>query len=547
MSAGLYFHTVRHLRPIQVLGRAWVRAHRPRPDMSPAPPVRRPSGPWRMPARRAPIMVGPDTVRLLNVTRTISSRLAWSDVSSPALWLYHLHYFDDLHAHGAALRRAWHGPLVSRWIAENPPGQAPGWDPYPLSLRIVSWIKWCLSGAHPPPTLNDSLAAQARSLRGRLEYHLLGNHLLVNAKALLFAGLYFRGPEADAWAAKGAGVLTAQLREQILADGGHFERSPMYHALVLEDGLDVLNLLRRYDCGGALVELRANLMERLPAMRRWLEVMCHPDGEIALFNDAAAGIAPTRHELDLYAQRLGLGTAPTVGPGLEHLPDTGYVRLQQGDAVVWMDVGEVGPDYIPGHAHADTLSIEMSVAGARIVVNGGTSRYGTGPWRLAERSTAAHSTVEVDGQSSSEVWSGFRVARRARPMGLQVREGPSGLHVECAHDGYRRLPGRVTHHRAISLTPERLDIRDRLEGRPSRATARFHLHPEARVSLSEEGQLARLETPARAIHWRIRGAVARVEPASWHPEFGASQPSACLTMAVSRREIHNQLCWAAHA
>ncbi|WP_413889259.1 heparinase II/III family protein [Candidatus Aalborgicola defluviihabitans] len=73
-----------------------------------------------------------------------------------------------------------------------------------------------------------------------------------------------------------------------------------------------------------------------------------------------------------------------------------------------MDVAPVGPAYLPGHAHADTLSFELSVSGQRVVVNGGTSRYGLGPLRLRERETAAHSTVEVAKQSSSEVWGGFR-------------------------------------------------------------------------------------------------------------------------------------------
>ena len=80
------------------------------------------------------------------------------------------------------------------------------------------------------------------------------------------------------------------------------------------------------------------------------------------------------------------------------------------------DVGEIGPDYRPGHAHADTLCFELSVFGQRLVVNSGTSEYGLGAERLRQRGTAAHSTVQIDGADSSEVWSGFRVARRARPL-----------------------------------------------------------------------------------------------------------------------------------
>src|SRR5690606_31907456 len=109
-----------------------------------------------------------------------------------------------------------------------------GWEPYPLSLRIVNWIKWAMSGSTLSPTMEQSLAIQVRWLTGRLEYHLLGNHLFANAKALVMAGLFFKGPEADAWLAKGLSILEREVPQQLLPDGGHFERSTMYHALALE-------------------------------------------------------------------------------------------------------------------------------------------------------------------------------------------------------------------------------------------------------------------------------------------------------------------------
>ena len=157
------------------------------------------------------------------------------------------------------------------------------------------------------------------------------------------------------------------------------------------------------------------------------------------------------------------GTIPVIPPGMTDVPcgwlrDSGYVRLAAGPAVALLDVAPLGPDYLPGHAHADTLSFELSLFGQRVIVNGGTSRYGSGPERLAERGTAAHSTVQIDGADSSEVWGGFRVARRARPRDVRVHPGldplppvlsPAAagacagvLEVSAAHDGYCRLPGR---------------------------------------------------------------------------------------------------------
>ena len=90
-------------------------------------------------------------------------------------------------------KKALHLDLIGKWIEENPPGMGNGWEPYPLSLRIINWIKWVLDRYGLPDEALYSLAVQTRYLFKKLEYHLLGNHLYVNAKALVFAGLFFDG------------------------------------------------------------------------------------------------------------------------------------------------------------------------------------------------------------------------------------------------------------------------------------------------------------------------------------------------------------------
>ena len=404
-------------------------------------------------------------------------------------------------------------------MSENPPGQGNGWEPYPTSLRIVNWVKWllreegsegkrgteagrqegneqrgadvclmpqCLRASLP----SSNLATQADWLSRRFEHHLLGNHLFANAKALVFAGAFFVGPEAERWLRLGQRLLRRELDEQILADGGHFERSPMYHAILLEDVLDLLRLGQVYPdtLDAALLRL---CEKKAIAMRDWLAAMTHPHGQISFFNDAAFGIAPTLAQLERYAQEvfsviqagkpepkpgtgnlasgsaasalparspsmaLGpgfpAGTTDAIGhsgpsprhsnqdagiqakdatsrsaPAMIRLRESGYIRLETGPVVALLDVAPIGPDYLPGHAHADTLSFELSLFGQRVIVNGGTSRYGTGPERLAERGTAAHSTVQIDGTDSSEVWGGFRVARRAQPFDVMVGDVRSG-------------------------------------------------------------------------------------------------------------------------
>ncbi len=412
-----YWHTVRHLRLVQIYGRVWFRLHGPRVDASAAPGVRAAMGAWVAPAARSASMVGPSTFRLLNETREVTTAAGWNDASADKLWLYNLHYFDDLNAEAAAERAGWHRALIERWIADNPPGRGNGWEPYPVSLRIVNWVKWGLTGNRLQPGWVQSLAVQARWLAGRLEWQLLGNHLLVNAKALVFAGAWFQGAEAERWLRRGLRILEREVPEQVLPDGAHFERSPMYHALVLEDLLDLINLAGAFP--GLIPQGTAEgWREAVQRMRGWLAGMLHPDGEIGFFNDAAMGVAPRRAALEAYAERLGLPAVTLLpGPGLSRYGDSGYVRLELGPALALLDVAPVGPDYLPGHAHADTLSFELSLFGRRVVVNGGTSRYGVGPERLRERSTAAHSTLELDGESR---------ARSGADSGWPVGPGPSG-------------------------------------------------------------------------------------------------------------------------
>jgi uncharacterized heparinase superfamily protein len=508
-----YWHTARHLKPGQVMGRVRFRLARPRPDLAAAPLRRAAVMHWVAPPTRPRSWFDGDVVRLLGVEYRLRD-VGWDGPGPSKLWRYNLHYFDDLLAADAPVRFLDQRRTIDRWVFGNPPALGNGWEPYPTSLRIVNWIKWSMGGGCLDGSALHSLAVQSRWLSQRLEWHLLGNHLFVNAKALVFAGCFFQETEASRWLARGTEILLSQLPEQILPDGGQFERSPMYHGLALEDVLDLLNVLSAHGmCDGALA---AALRERVGPMRRWLGIMSHPDGEIAFFNDAAFGIAPSPAELDAYAARLGFPPAVLpVGP-VTLLPDSGYVRMQLGPAVVIADVGPVGPDYLPGHAHADTLSFELSLSGQRLIVNSGTSEYGTSPERVRQRGTAAHNTLSIDDADSSEVWGGFRVARRARPIGLAVHYEPHHVEVRCAHDGYRRLHGRPTHRRRWVMDASGLEVHDEVPEAPGRARVYLHWAPGARCGAGGEVTLG----GSSVARMSMDGATWRSVASTWHPGFG---------------------------
>ncbi len=535
-----YWHTLRYLKPIQIYGRLWFRLRRPVPDLRPAPALRPATGGW-IPCARQPSMPGRATFCFLSVRRDLISATDWNRSDWPKLWLYNLHYFDDLNADGAVARLEWHRALIARWIAENPPAKGNGWEPYPLSLRLVNWVKWLAAGNAPEAGMVDSLAVQARWLIGRLEWHLLGNHLLANAKALVFAGIFFAGPEADAWRTQGLSILRREHAEQILDDGGHFERSPMYHAIILEDLLDLIQLGLRWP-GVADAPLVDGWRQLATRMLQWLASMTHSDGEVSLFNDAASGIAPNLEALTDYAKALGVATPSFALSTVTKLQASGYLRVQQGNAHLIADVGEIGPDYLPGHAHADTLSFELSVFGRRVVVNSGTSEYGLGAERLRQRGTAAHSTVQIDGADSSEVWSGFRVARRARPVGLSVSETGVTVEVVCAHNGYRRLSGRPLHRRAWKITGQGLRVTDTIEGGFGEAVAHYHLHPAVMASGDNGGGVLCLPD-GHTMRWAVSGGAARILPSTWHPEFGQAIASQCIELVFDGPQATMEFTW----
>lgn len=530
-----YWHTLRYLKPGQFTARAWHRVHRPAVDRSAAPNAAERRGTWVAPIARERSIDGM-TATFLNESRDISSPSCWNDAATPKLWLYNLHYHDDL-LDAAPARRAEQQAFMRRWVNENPAAAGNGWEPYPISLRVVNWLKWGLAGDGLPDDLRQNLAVQVRWLRGRVEHHLLANHLFVNAKALSFAGLACSGPEADQWLRQGLRLLERQIPVQMLADGGHFELSPMYHALILEDMLDLVNAASAWP--GRVDERTITDWSRTAsAMLGWLRCMVHPDGGIPFFNDAAFGIAPEPAALAAYARRLGIDAGRATEARLVDLPSSGYVRAQAGPAVLLCDTAPIGPDEQPGHAHADTLSFELSLGAQRVIVNGGTSTYAVGAQRSLERSTRSHSTLEYAGQDSSEVWGGFRVARRARILDRRsVVAADGSIEVHASHDGYTRLRGGAVHARRWLLRDGSLVIEDSFPFQP--ACVRLLLHP----AVVPEGDGRFVLPDGRGLFFSADGGDAVVEPSAWSPGFGRIVPARCIVVAMRGNRLRLTLSW----
>lgn len=536
---GRFLRTVRWLRPGQIAGRIRYQVLRPRPDLRPAPARRRQRGEWRQPPAREASLLGPGRWRLLNQTHDLADA-GWDNPSIDLLWRYNQHYFDDLNAAGASQRRPWHDALLARWEAENPPGVGTAWAPYTTSLRIVNLVKAGFDGLALGESRLHSLAVQARWLTKRIEWHLLGNHLFSNAKALVFAGLFFEGREADEWLAIGLAILRRELREQFMADGAHFELTPMYQSLAIEDLLDILNVIRCLAAPGCPArELEGEFIEHSRRALEWLTLMLLGDGRLARFNDCADGIAPGYDALCRYAASLAVPVPSRPAQGQSVLQPSGYVSWRRGDTLLIADVGDIGPDYLPGHAHADTLSFELSLGSNPFIVNRGTSVYGTGVRRQVERGTAAHSTLQVGNEDSSEVWAGFRVGRRARARVLIA----DGKVLEACHDGFRHLPGEPVHRRRWILSERSLEIHDWIDGRTEQEVrVRYHLAPGLHLHRSgAEWQARDTDTVVRATAV-VEGGEGTIEQWEHAEGFGLLVPAETLVL-TSNGQRHVYLRW----
>lgn len=414
---------------------------------------------------------------------TQQNQIPWNDAGKGRLWAYNLNYMDfllqpDMDAEtGTALISDF-----IRHLEHNSTGR----EPYTIALRGINWIKFICQhysageiNQMPLSLINDSLLGQYRMLFDQIEYHLMANHLLEDAFSLLFGALYFGYEPMFRKAEK---LLLKQLEEQILPDGAHFERSVMYHQILLGRLLDCINLLKNNTLYGRESKLLPLMQRKATLMTGWLRNMTFADGSVPLFNDAAPGIAPDTAQLLAYAQKLMPEPTDEAQLSTPALNESNYRRFDTPDYCCIADAGCIAPAYQPGHAHAGSLSFVLQAGGQALLTDPGVSTYQPGRQRLKERSTAMHNTVTVNEANSSEVWSAFRVGRRAR---VSISEDTAHK-LTASHDGYRTLG--TTHQRSWTFADGQISIDDYLSGKEKTGCARFWLHPDVKA-VAENNQI----------------------------------------------------------
>ena len=486
----------------------------------------------------------------------------WNRRYESHLWNYQLHYFDFapwcarvwLECGDAQYWQACQ-VLMESWLAQAQPGRSDGWDAYPTSLRIVNWIDaYCLlaereAGSAFQQRWRASLYQQLDFLSRHLEHHLLANHLLKNAKALVLGGLFFaHDSQGRRWLELGQRLLWRELDEQVLPDGGHYERAPMYHAQTLGDWLECFALLRAFGC---LAKAEAEVASRLRAMAAFLEAVSYADGTLALFNDSANTVETRPQPLLATAARV---CHYEVGSAATTFPQTGYFIWQSADASekLIVDAGPPSVAYNTAHAHCDLLSYELRFNGKPFIVDAGVHGYGGDPFRAYCRATQAHNTVQFDGREQSELWGTFRLARRAEVLAAKVQtaeaQGAAASWQFCG--AYRPYYDRsLIHQRLIQRrTTGEWVVTDTVLGSAVHEAESFlHLHPAIAVrQVQDDGLVIECQTDMRSILIEPFGATsvalikgstipqtkpARQQTQGWYfPTFGVAQanPVVCF-------------------
>lgn len=528
MSLNRTLRTLWHIRPAQLLAQiehALRRKRRIAPTATTAPSwVLRA---WPVAALAPPAHTswdGEGRIGLIGREANFESvaGIDWEHAEAGPLFAYQLHFFEWARTEGAtpAARVA----AIQHWIARCEGGV--GWDSHPISVRSLAWLALRFSGGAAEAiddatdtAMRISLDQQIETLADNLETRLQANHLLENRLAVVAGGLALEGARSERWLEQ-IEPLIEDLGEQFGKDGAHYERSPMYHSVLLAHILDVLAIAKAV-AARAPANLKTALSATAARGLSALRVVTHPDGDIALLGDSVFGIAPRPEELRRYARALGV--VPALPPERDLLRSVGQGRLRAGELTLIASFGGPSPSHQPGHAHCDALSFELSVGDERVITDTGVFEYVPGERRTLSRSTGAHATLRIGGREQAEMWSGHRVG--GRPS-VDLVSTVAGRVLEARCTSWSTP--RTAHRRRFEVEGDALRIEDRVEGdtAPVRATLPIATGLDAeldamrlRIALAG-GRCLFVDLP-EGFDWRL-------VRAPYFPEFGREEERALL-------------------
>lgn len=422
-------------------------------------------------------------------------------------------WLDDLAAVGDGPARAQAQAWTWEWIARYGSGAGPGWTPDLTGRRLIRWVNHALlllSGRDraQAQAYYRVLSRQTVFLAWRGQAAAPGLPRIEALTGLIYAGLALTGMAAHV--APAAAALARDCASEIDAEGGIPTRNP-------EELLEVFTLLTW--AAQALAEAgRAAAPAHLAAIARiapTLRALRHADGGLARFHGGGRGLAGRLDQALASA-----GVKALAQPGLA----MGFARLSGGRTSVVVDAADPPGGRAGRLAHASTLAFELTSGRRPVVVSCGSGVWFGPEWQRASRATASHSTLAIDGFSSSRLAAGSDevLADRARVVLVRQAVGEAGHHLVLAQDGWSATHG-LTHSRELVLdgVGRQLDGCDTLaavsEAERARFEAvmtastlqgvrfaiRFHLHPDVDAEIDLGGTAVSLALKSGEI-WVFR-------------------------------------------
>lgn len=339
------------------------------------------------------------------------------------LWIYKLNYFDWLSDENLTRQEGEYAILD--WMQKNPYSKLESWEPYPLSKRLISWVKWLKK--HKDNTfvmvveyINHGILVQMERLYVDLEHHNQGNHLMKNLEALLVSADYLLGSgfKAPKFLRRTVGELINQINLQILPDGGHFERSPMYHLEMMEALESALEALKRLSTRTSIphfiilqIRFTISMCEKAVArMKIWLDCLTHPDGNMTMFGDSTA-LPGGSYEAAIKNLNQDVNNPNVYSKYFEH---SRFFIYRSREVYFALTAAPPSPDFQPGHSHCDALSFELSYWKTKIITDTGCGSYQDREIRDHCRSTYSHNVPMVQGHEQSDFYDLFRYGKRCQ-------------------------------------------------------------------------------------------------------------------------------------
>lgn len=393
----------------------------------------------------------------INIKNKVDLSGAWNNKDLQHLWRYNLHYFEYLYVLAFKYLEEDKSEkyyskfkiFIENWVENNPVGIGDGWHPYTISLRVTNWISVykifsdrITKDKNFDKAIKESLYIQYKYLQSILEKDVLGNHYFENIKALIICSTFFKDIKT---VEKFKRELINQLKEQVLKDGMHFELSPMYHKIILEDLIKITYWLKEHSIYNNLVDYIQKMIDVTYSMEDNF-------GKTPAFNDSADGISKD-YKCLLEVSKKYFNINPNYKDSFK---ESGFFIVEDKWKKLIFDAGDICPSYLPAHGHCDALSFELSIGGRPMIVNSGTYMYQNGEWRNHFRSTSAHNSVGISKKEQSQFWGSFRVAKRIKNIrSKQFKHNNinfcGGAYITYSGDEHKRYLGSIDENKLVVI------------------------------------------------------------------------------------------------